>query len=60
VATGILVFNFELFMGGRRYIMGNTRAPFTESDEQGIYTNVDPVLWHAVDQISAKELDPMG
>jgi len=25
-----------------------------------VYTNVDPVLRHAVDQISAKELDPMG
>ena len=25
-----------------------------------VYTNVDPLLWRAVDQISAKELDPMG
>ena len=25
-----------------------------------VYTNVDPVLQHAVDQISAKELNPMG
>jgi hypothetical protein len=25
-----------------------------------VYTNVDPVLWHRVDQICAKELDPMG
>ncbi len=25
-----------------------------------VYTNVDPVLHHAVYQISAKELDPMG
>jgi hypothetical protein len=25
-----------------------------------VYTNVDPVLQHGVDQISAKELNPMG
>jgi len=60
VVTGILVFDFELFVGGRCDLLGNIGALFTKSDEQGIYMNVDPVLWHAVDQISAKELDPMG
>jgi hypothetical protein len=56
-----LVFDFELFIiGGRYNLLRNIGALFAESDEQGTYTNVDPVLRYAVYQKSVKELDPMG
>jgi hypothetical protein len=50
VATGILVFEFGLFIGDRFDLLGNAEHPSPNLTNKA-YTNVDPVLRHAVDQI---------
>jgi len=42
VTAGILVFDFELFIGGRFDLLSNAGELFTKSDEQGMYTSVGP------------------
>ena len=46
VAKGILVFDFELFIGGRCGLLRNVGTLFAKSNKHGIYTNVDSVLRH--------------
>jgi hypothetical protein len=68
VATEILVFDFELFIGDRCDLLSNIRALCAKSDEQGAYTNVDrdrrssraSSVADLLREHGAKELDSFG
>ena len=44
IVTEILVFDFELFIGGHDDLLYNVGSLLTKSNKQSIYMNVDPVL----------------